>query len=169
MNDPASLPKRRGRPKGPRPALTSAQKMRRARERVQEALNAPEGEVARLADSLLLEALCAAYRAQRAEATWLVARELLDRLNTDTPPLNIGTVTENPGNPEHRQLFAIPTAKPSDSTALASPPGSPHLPGPLRHAERPTARAGSVTPFANGLTACRLRSVQVCGLPLLRR
>ncbi|MCK7581739.1 MAG: hypothetical protein MZV65_43045 [Chromatiales bacterium] len=65
MNDPASLPKRRGRPKGPRPALTSAQKMRRARERVQEALNAPEGEVARLPDSLLLEALCAAYRAQR--------------------------------------------------------------------------------------------------------
>ncbi|MCK7578823.1 MAG: hypothetical protein MZV65_25910 [Chromatiales bacterium] len=31
------------------------------------------------------------------------------------------TRNEKPGNPEHRRLFAIPQAKPSDSTALVAP------------------------------------------------
>lgn len=80
----STTPRRRGRPRGERPALTSAQKMQRARERVLEALNAPDGEVARLPDNLLLEALAVAYRKGHSVALWQCMVELADRLNART-------------------------------------------------------------------------------------
>ncbi|MTW22807.1 hypothetical protein [Allochromatium palmeri] len=73
--------KRRGRPKGPRPALTSAERMRHARERVRFALDDPEGDITTLPDQLLLEAVALAYRKDRPEALFFGVEELFGRLN----------------------------------------------------------------------------------------
>ena len=74
--------KRRGRPKGPRPALTSAERMRQARERVRFALDDPEGDITTLPDLLLLEAVALAYRKDRPGALFYGVAELFKRLNT---------------------------------------------------------------------------------------
>lgn len=76
-----TTPKRRGRPKGERPALTSAQRMQRARERVRFALDDPEGDITALPDLLLLEAVALAYRKDRPGALFYGVEELFKRLN----------------------------------------------------------------------------------------
>lgn len=76
-----TTPKRRGRPKGERPALTSAQRMERARERVRFALDDPEGDITTLPDNLLLEAVALAFRKDRPGSVYFGAKELLKRMN----------------------------------------------------------------------------------------
>ena len=76
-----TTPKRRGRPKGERPALTSAQRMERARERVRFALDDPEGDITTLPDNLLLEAVARAFRKDRPGSVYFGAKELLKRMN----------------------------------------------------------------------------------------
>ena len=83
--DDTTTPKRRGRPKGARPARTSAQKMREARERIQAALNAPGSDVGTLPDSLLLEALAVAYRKGYGFDFWFAVQALTERLNKKLP------------------------------------------------------------------------------------
>lgn len=78
---PGTKPKKRGRPKGDRPALTSAERMERARERVRFALDDPQGDVTTLPDNLLLEAVALAYRKDRAGALFYSVEELFKRLN----------------------------------------------------------------------------------------
>ena len=121
MDDTTTTSKRRGRPKAARPARSSAQKMREARERIQAALNAPGGEVGTLPDTLLLEALAVAYRTANTPAFIQGIRELTDRLNdrvsadwrivldvgmarySDTvTEKNSDTVTDNPAPSEPR-------------------------------------------------------------------
>ena len=48
-------------------------------------------------------------------------RQKARHCDANTPASIPVTRNEKPGNPEHRRLFAIPPAKPSDSTALAVP------------------------------------------------
>ena len=79
-----TTPKKRGRPKGPRPALTSAERMRQARERVRFALDDPEGDITTLPDLLLLEAVALAYRKQAPGALFFGVEELFKRLNART-------------------------------------------------------------------------------------
>ena len=79
-----TTPKTRGRPKGERPALTSAQRMRQARERVRFALDDPEGDITTLPDLLLLEAVALAYRKDRPGALFYGVEELFKRLNART-------------------------------------------------------------------------------------
>ncbi|MFE8032405.1 helix-turn-helix domain-containing protein [Thiohalocapsa marina] len=79
-----TTPKKRGRPKGPRPALTSAERMRLARERVRFALDDPEGDITALPDLLLLEAVALAYRKDRRGALFYGVEALFERLNART-------------------------------------------------------------------------------------
>lgn len=76
-----TTPKRRGRPKGERPALTSAQRMERARERVRFAVDDPRGDITTLPDRLLLEALALAYRKDMPGTLFHGVEELFKRLN----------------------------------------------------------------------------------------
>jgi len=85
MSDTTTTPKKRGRPKGPRPALTSAQRMERARERVKAALWDLE-LIADLPDNLLPEVPGPAYRSSNVFAIVECARVMLDRLNKDAAP-----------------------------------------------------------------------------------
>ena len=78
---PGTKPKKRGRPKGERPALTSAQRMERARERVRSALFDPQGDVTTLPDNLLLEAVALAYRKDAPGVLFYGVEELFKRLN----------------------------------------------------------------------------------------
>ena len=83
MSDTTTTPKKRGRPKGPRPALTSAERMRQARERVREALFDPHGDITALPDQLLLEAVALAYRKDMPGALFFGVRALFERLNAN--------------------------------------------------------------------------------------
>jgi hypothetical protein len=76
-----ATPKKRGRPKGPRPALTSAERMRQARERVRFALDDPQGDITALPDQLLLEAVALAFRKDRPSSLFYGVEELFKRLN----------------------------------------------------------------------------------------
>lgn len=79
--DDTITPKRRGRPKGERPARTSAEKMKEARARAEAAITATDGDIRALPDTLLLVALGVAYRKGHSVSFMEGIRELTARLN----------------------------------------------------------------------------------------